>query len=123
MNIQFVDTKVINLNLTGIVEENIESIDDFNFSFTPAFSEFPSNEFLIIFSLSLKIEDSFVLSIEYAARFSTDDEIDEVFKESNFVKINAPAIAYPFLRAYISNLTLNSGFSPVILPTINFTKF
>jgi len=71
----------------------------------------------------LKIEDEFNLSIEYATKFLADDDIDEEFKESHFVKVNAPAIAYPFLRAYIGNFTLNSGFSPIILPTINFTKF
>ena len=122
MNIQFNDIKVINLNLR-VIQENIEDVEDFNFSFSPAFSESPSTEFLIIFNVSLKLEDTFILSVEYAARFSTDNEIDENFKESNFVKINAPAIAYPFLRAYISNFTLNSGFAPIVLPTINFTKF
>jgi preprotein translocase subunit SecB len=123
MNIQFIDTKVTHLNLVGISQENIEDTNDFNFSFTSAFSELELNEFLIIFNVSLKIDDEFVLIVEYAARFSVDGDIDETFKESNFVKINAPAIAYPFLRAYISNLTLSSGFSPIILPTINFTKF
>ncbi|MEI6333382.1 MAG: protein-export chaperone SecB [Methylococcaceae bacterium] len=123
MNIQFIDTKVTHLNLAGVSQENLEDEDEFKFSFTPAFSELELNEFLIIFNVSLKIEDEFFLMVEYVARFSVDGDIDEVFKESNFVKMNAPAIAYPFLRAYIGNLTLSSGFSPIVLPTINFTKF
>jgi preprotein translocase subunit SecB len=123
MNIQFIDTKVTQLNLAAISQENLEDTDDFKFSFSPAFSELELNEFLIIFNISLKIENEFVLSVEYVARFFVDADIDETFKESNFVKINAPAIAYPFLRAYISNLTLSSGFPPIVLPTINFTKF
>jgi len=55
--------------------------------------------------------------------FETDEEITEEFKNSHFPKINAPAIAYPYLRAYVSNLTLQSGVTPVMLPTINFVKF
>lgn len=121
MNIKFIDTQVSKLKLdTNYQESSIDS-EDYNFSFSPVFSETDLSEFLIIFNLSLNAEN-FSLVIEYAARFSTDEIIDEDFKTSNFVKFNAPAIAYPFLRTYISNLTLNSGFSPIILPTINFTK-
>lgn len=122
MNIHFIDTKVISLSLKRIKTENV---DNFKLSFSPAFSdsEGERNTFLIIFELFLKIEDDFNLSVEYGAKFLADDDIDEEFKESHFVKVNAPAIAYPFLRAYIGNFTLNSGFSPIILPTINFTKF
>ena len=55
--------------------------------------------------------------------FITDEEITEDFKISHFPKINAPAIAYPYLRAFVSNLTLQSGVDPAMLPTINFIKF
>lgn len=37
-----------------------------------------------------------------------------------FAKINAPAIAYPFLRAYIANFFISSGYNALMLPTINF---
>ena len=120
MNIKFIDTQVSKLNLNANYLENNTDSEDYNFSFSPVFSETDLSEFLIIFNLSLNGED-FSLVIEYAARFSVDEIVDEGFKTSNFVKINAPAIAYPFLRTYISNLTLNSGFSPIILPVINFT--
>ena len=51
------------------------------------------------------------------------EDIDEKFKESNFPIINAPAIAYPFLRAFVSNFFVSSGYYPILLPTYNFTKF
>ncbi|WP_222708016.1 protein-export chaperone SecB [Algibacter pacificus] len=54
--------------------------------------------------------------------FKLDKDISEEFKLSDFPKINAPAIAFPYLRAYISNLTLQSGFEPVMLPSINFVN-
>ena len=49
-------------------------------------------------------------------------KITEDFKLSSFPKINAPAIAFPYLRAFVSNLTLQSGLEPVILPSINFVQ-
>ncbi|NOQ64945.1 MAG: preprotein translocase subunit SecB [Methyloprofundus sp.] len=122
MNITFLDTQVFQLNFDATSQEENINLRDFDISFSPVFSKSNSNEFVIIFKLSLNNEE-FSLLLEYAARFSVDAEIDEEFKTSHFVKVNAPAIAYPFLRAYISNLTLNSGFLPIILPTINFTKF
>ncbi len=41
---------------------------------------------------------------------------------SNFLYINAPAILFPYLRAYISSLTTLSGLKPIILPTLNLSS-
>jgi preprotein translocase subunit SecB len=41
---------------------------------------------------------------------------------SNFLYVNAPAILFPYLRAYISSLTTLSGIRPIILPTLNLTS-
>lgn|SRR5690554_848090 len=40
----------------------------------------------------------------------------------NFPYVNAPAILFPYLRAYISSLTTLSGIRPVVLPTLNLTS-
>jgi len=40
----------------------------------------------------------------------------------NFFYINAPALLFPYVRAYISTLTNLSGFEPINLPTLNMTK-
>jgi len=60
--------------------------------------------------------------LDYIAWFKTSSNIEEDFKTSSFTKVNAPAIAYPYLRAFITTITLNSGFKPFTLPTINFVK-
>jgi len=46
----------------------------------------------------------------------TDDERKVFFNTS------APAILFPYIRAYISALTSLSGINPVILPTLNLSK-
>ncbi|MFP4023087.1 MAG: protein-export chaperone SecB [Thiohalospira sp.] len=37
----------------------------------------------------------------------------------SFFYLNAPAILFPYIRAYIASLTALSGFNPITLPTLN----
>lgn len=83
--------------------------------------EISGNHFSIKLSINLKSK-GFNLSVVSVAIFQTDQLLDETFINSPFCKINAPAIAFPFVRTFISNVTLNSGYDPVILPSFNFVK-
>ncbi len=40
----------------------------------------------------------------------------------NYFFVNAPAIVFPYVRAYLSTLTNLSGLKPIILPTLNLTN-
>ncbi len=94
----------------------------------PETSEEDKNDFLIHFKLDIKAplpeenEDDGVLKVDFIARFSIKEPITQEFKDSNFPRVNAPAIAYPFIRAFVNNFFINSGYNPVLLPTYNFTK-
>jgi preprotein translocase subunit SecB len=79
------------------------------------------NKFSVHFLLNLK-NKNFDLSINSVAVFLTDVKLESDFLESDFCNINAPAIAFPYIRTYVSNLTLNSGFNPIILPSFNFVN-
>ena len=81
-----------------------------------------SEAFEVIFDVSIADEE-FNLQIQASFNFELDIAMTEEFKNSHFPKVNAPAIAFPYLRAFISNLTLQSGIKPVILPSINFVEF
>ena len=85
------------------------------------FNDEIDKEYIILFTGNFENE-LFTLNIIFGAVFGTSETIDEDFKESDFVKINSPAIAFPFLRSFISNLTLNAGLSPFILPAYNFAE-
>lgn len=85
------------------------------------FKEDKDKEYIILFKGFFKNE-IFDLEIEFVAVFGTSERIDEGFKESIFVKSSSPAIAFPYLRSFISTLTLNAGLPPFILPAYNFTK-
>ena len=60
------------------------------------------------------------ISVEIAGFFEFDSDLDDQTK-NNFFMINAPAILFPHVRAYVSALTALSGLKPIILPTINFS--
>lgn len=89
-------------------------------------SSFSDNDFKsYLIKIIVKIQsktDDFTLVCNAVGRFVTSEDIDDDFKTSHFVKINSPAILYPFVRSYINTITTNSGFSPIILPSVNFSN-
>lgn len=47
------------------------------------------------------------------------NNMDEV---RSFIGINSPAILFPYVRAYVSNITALGGMPPVIMPTLNLKR-
>lgn len=86
------------------------------------FSKDDKNVFGIEFDLNIQVPDKCFIKLIYIGYFETDKDIDDYSSMSKFCEINAPAIAYPFLRAYVANLMLSSGLSVIMLPTINFVE-
>ncbi len=121
MKIQLQNWKVQRLSFELLGENQKREESSFGIKKGQIFPGEDKKSFVIVFEIDLKDKD-FDLNFESAFVFSLDDEITEEFKFSDFPKINAPAIAFPYLRAYISNLTLQSGFEPRILPSINFVN-
>ncbi len=73
--------------------------------------------------LDVKIEDEkkvINIEIKAIANYYFEKEID-LEKMNNFFFLNAPALVFPYLRAYISTLTNLSGFETLTLPTLNMT--
>lgn len=123
MNIKFLGTKVSKLVLQVNESNEPKLEDDFQLSFVNGYSDEDECSFVVRFSLGISSrEEGFALELEYVGFFSTDELISDEFKESHFPLINAPAIAYPFLRSFINTVTVNSNLNPVILPTVNFQE-
>ncbi len=78
--------------------------------------------FLIVFIVTLNDKDKlFNLQVKAVADFQIIGDVDSVIYES-FINVNAPAIAYPYLRAFVSNLVTQAGMNPIIMPPVNFTR-
>jgi len=74
------------------------------------------------FNLTMKIhvnsdDKSIDIYIESKGNFEYENIPEDQL--NNFLFMNAPAILFPYLRAYITSLTSFSGVRPIILPTLN----
>jgi preprotein translocase subunit SecB len=121
MTIQLDNWRIQEINYSLLEIEIPREQHTFDLKTGNVFSEEDSNIFGVVFNVGIK-DRKFDLAIKAVYWFTLDDKITEEFKLSPFPKINAPAIAFPYLRAFISNLTLQSGIDPVILPSLNFIK-
>ncbi len=74
--------------------------------------------FKIIQEINLSSDKFFSLFLLAVGTFELKADIDEKIKKS-FVNINAPAIMFPYIRAFISTLTSNIGnvTGPLTIPT------
>jgi len=120
VHIQFTD---VDLKIKSFEQEATAQLDTKELGISCLYNAELGTGFGIKFKLSLKdAEKNFHLNLVAVAHFETDSEIDVAFLKSDIVKINAPAIAFPYIRTFISNLTLNSGYNPVFLPSYNFIE-
>jgi preprotein translocase subunit SecB len=121
MQIQFKELQVTSIKYNSdtfnksITADKLET----TLKFDTQFSDDNDKAFGVNFIISL-FNQEFNLKIYAIGHFITTETINEDFKKSSFLTINAPAIAYPYLRAFVSNLILNMGYNPVVLPTVNF---
>ena len=93
---------------------------DVNFKF-PAELDYAQGQ-PINFQMEVLIENedkSLRIQVGIIGVFESDVDIT---KEKSFIEVSAPAIIFPYIRAYVSNLTSMSGIQPILLPTYNMTK-
>ncbi len=80
----------------------------------------------IILSVRLMLADNLAMEVGYSVVFEASDtevndfELDAEILKDQFFTVNAPAIAYPFLRAFIATFCVNAGYPAKMLPAINF---
>lgn len=124
MKIQLKNWETNNLSFIRLEDNEKRDKNSFDLKTDNYFSDDKANNncFGVIFNLAIK-DKNFDLFVETVFHFELiDEELTEEFKNSSFPIINAPAIAFPYLRAFVSNLTLQAGTLPVILPSINFVE-
>ena len=91
---------------------------EFSLSITPS-GVVREKEFELQLDVNVKDKsNAYQVFVSMIGVFEFKDEIENV---SDYFKINAPAILFPYLRAYVSSLTSISGVDTVIMPTINTT--
>lgn len=81
------------------------------------------NQFILLIKVNIRdLENDFYIEISTESTFTYPENADiEEYKNSLFVN-NAPAIVFPYIRAYISSLTALSGLPVLTLPTLILTE-
>lgn len=110
--------------LRSIIERKEgESSKKINLGFVPN-GFINKNDSSFRLQLGVKIEDenkSVNIEIEAIANYKFENQVG-IDNLSKFFYINAPALLFPYIRAYISTLTNLSGFEPINLPTLNMSR-
>jgi preprotein translocase subunit SecB len=90
--------------------------------YSPVYRDDKQREFAVVFDLVQHLPPAGLLKLNYIAVFETEGDIDPVFKEGLLPRVNAPAVAYPYLRALVSQFSALAGLETCTLPIKNFVK-
>lgn len=63
------------------------------------------------------------IELEYHTVFDCSEPVEDEFLKTQFALVSAPAIGFPYVRAFISTVTIQAGLPPIILPSINFVQY
>lgn len=101
------------------------SYQDVDVNIVPSGKLFTKNK---MFELTLDVriteEESHeeeLVRILCSAIFEFDEEVKDRESISGYFLVNAPAIAFPYVRSYIASLTVQSGKQALLLPTLNLS--
>lgn len=117
--LKFQGVDIVNVNVNLINPFNQEEKPKIDLKVIPKvfYPDNNPNDFTIIIDLNVGSDDFFNISVVAFGRFSLN-KIARDIELKPFIDINAPAILFPYVRAFLSTLTANlgAGFPPIILP-------
>lgn len=106
--------KETSIKLTG---EDIS--DDVEFGIEPN-GIFEEDNKMFILTLNVLVKDkNSSLEVKMTVTGKFEYETNDIQELVPYLGFNAPAIMFPYIRAYITNITALGGMSPIILPTLN----
>ena len=121
MKFQLLNNYIESLSIEHFDDE-IEKSNNFSFTHSCLFNENEKKSFVISFDFELTSHKKFKLFFVQKFLFQCDEEITKDFLDSHYPSVNAPAIAYPYVRAFVATLLLNAGLESVSLPAVNFVE-
>lgn len=63
-----------------------------------------------------------IISIKCVAEFVFMDDVNTLEKIPEFFYANSIAIIFPYIRSFVSTLTLQANYAPLVLETMNLTS-
>ena len=76
------------------------------------------SEFIVTISNE---EKNFNLIVQTVGYFEIIGDVEQKVYD-NYINISSPSIVYPYIRAFITNLVIQTGMKPIIIPPLNFAN-
>jgi len=109
----------ISKSIIDINHEKYPSNLEISFSLKGKISK-SNNSFKLFVITQISDKEKLIkINVDTFADFSIDMENINEENYKNFIFTNAPAILFPYIRAYITSLTSLSGIKPIQLPILN----
>lgn len=123
--VKFLGSKIYDFSFTVVDDEHLTAQDELKLDI--AINSTLVSETKKGFILNLKVvltgaKSNLNFIVNSRSTFETENEIDETYLKGSMATVNAPAIVFPFVRAFITTISVNAGYNPIILPAINFAK-
>ena len=94
-------------------------VDDLPASFSVQVEKQGDNHYIVTLDVGIEKKDEF----SALASISGYCEIDDNHPQRDIMlKVNAPAIMFPYVRAQLTLLTAQPETEPIVLPVVNFQK-
>ncbi len=117
MEIRLIETSVMDLQYSPSTEGGEEDV-----RCRPVYREDQPSRFAVIYEVTAAFRRGGWLKLKYFAVFETSEAIGDEFRKSHFPRVNAPAVAYPYVRAFIAQFSSLVGAETYTLPVRNFVK-
>jgi preprotein translocase subunit SecB len=76
---------------------------------------------LLFRAINENSNEEVVVQLESISLFQMEDTVTKVEEIPNYFYANSIAIIFPYLRAFVSTMTLQSNAKPMVLPTMNLS--
>ena len=116
---RFIGCKILESSFS--LNENITSSPKLHVDFEhTSHEENSKNQYKYIITVRIEDENETIkIRLKAMGIFEFDEDLTN---KQLFFSQNAPAILFPYIRAYISALTALSGIPTITLPTLNLSK-
>lgn len=119
---QFKEYRIISLNFSIKGDVGISKDIEINPSFRIK-KEYDKKSLKLFLEISLDNGDlPFNFDIVIAGLFEFSRDVSKSNSVDEIANINCAAILFPFLRETVADITRRAGFSPLLLPPVNFCK-
>lgn len=118
---RFLGYRIIDSQIHIDADKNVSSNCDVSFDQTIGINDTEHRMRLLLVAKIDSENKAMHIEVKMEGYFEFEQDITDKEREI-FFRTSAPAILFPYIRAYIGTLSSLSGVAPIILPTLNLSN-